>query len=396
MIMVTSDYKGDALLLRVGLSGNATFLEDDAMNMKTAALVCACLLLVCGGRVSGQVQPAPGESSFPALRFIRWVEPKEHSFSVEVPQGWAVDGGVNWLSQIDPQGFIRLRSPDGKINVFMGDPELLSREVPTPAGRAQTGVNEGQIFRTPSGGPALLGRYMTGQEYAKQHVTWRLCREPAWVTGQDLPDVSQAMAAAIAPEARKYNVVAIANAGEVTYTCGVMQGATFATTVIVGEGGPIQIWGVYRVAGFQSADPLHSMEARYIMEHLLASFANDPAWTETLDRRTMQLTGSVMSMQNAATQAQLAASRQQNETLSRLNHPNAGVPSRSTSGTGGSSSRRDVNSTLGTAHVCDAIGRCANVSNTSDSYYMDHSGNVRQGSAGGGAPDNTGVWSRLY
>jgi hypothetical protein len=36
------------------------------------------------------------------------------------------------------------------------------------------------------------------------------------------------------------------------------------------------------------------------------------------------------------------------------------------------------------------------VSNTADSYYMDHSGNVRAGSAGSTPPDNSGVWSRLY
>jgi hypothetical protein len=338
----------------------------------------------------------PSDDGFPALRFAKWVEPKERAFSIEVPQGWAVEGGVNWLSQIDPEGFVRLRSPDGKINVFFGDPEILTREVPTPAGRMQTGVNEGQVFRSPSGGPAMLERYLTGTQYAKEHVTWRLCRSPNWVTEKDLPEVSQALGAAIEPEARKYNIHGTANAGEVTYTCGDMQGAAFATTFIVGQGGPIQIWGVYRVAGFQSADPLHSMEARYIMEHLLATFVIDQRWQDDLDRRTMQLTGSVMSMQNAATEASLAASRQQNETLSRLNHPNAGVPSRSTSGIGGSSSGRDVNTTLGTAHVCDAIGRCATVSNTADSYYMDHSGNVRAGSAGSTPPDNSGVWSRLY
>ena len=370
------------------------------MKMKNASLVFAGLLALGGGGLSGQggkvlTQPGSDQSGFPQLRFVRWVEPREKAFSVDVPQGWAVEGGVNWLGQIDPQGFIRLQSPDRKISVFLGDPELLTRQVPTPAGRMQAGVNEGQVFRSPSGGPAKLERYMTGQQYAKQHVTWRLCQQPTWVTGQDIPDVSRAMAEAIAPETRKYNVVANADAGEVTYTCGTNQGATFATTVIVGEGGPIQIWGVYRVAGFQSADPLHSMEARYIMEHLLATFANDPEWQAALDRRTMQVTGSVMSMQNAATQSALAASRQQNETLSRMNHPNAGVPSRSTSGIGGSSSKRDVNTTLGTAHVCDAIGRCATVSNSADSYYMDHSGNVRAGKASS-APDNTGVWSRLY
>jgi hypothetical protein len=259
----------------------------------------------------------------------------------------------------------------------------------------QSGVNEGQIFRTPAGGPAMLQRYMTGVQYAMQHTTWRMCAQPRWVTSKNLPEVSRAMGDAIEPEARKFNVSAMADAGEVTYTCGDAQGATFATTVTAGHNNPIEIWGVYRVAGFLSEDPLHSMEARYIMEHLLASVVTDPQWQDALDRKTMQVTGGVMSMQNAATQSALAASRQQNETLARLNHPNAGVPSRSTSGIGGSSGGRDVNTTLGTAHVCDAIGRCATVSNTADSYYMDHSGNVRAGTASS-APDNTGVWSRLY
>ena len=278
------------------------------MTWKSASAVCACLMFVSVGKASAQgnripANRGPSDDGFPALRFAKWVEPKERAFSIEVPQGWTVEGGVNWLSQIDPEGFVRLRSPDGKINVFFGDPEILTREVPTPAGRMQTGVNEGQVFRSPSGGPAMLERYLTGTQYAKEHVTWRLCRSPNWVTEKDLPEVSQALGAAIEPEARKYNIHGTANAGEVTYTCGDMQGAAFATTFIVGQGGPIQIWGVYRVAGFQSADPLHSMEARYIMEHLLATFVIDQRWQDDLDRRTMQLTGSVMSMQNAATEA---------------------------------------------------------------------------------------------
>jgi hypothetical protein len=372
------------------------------MNWKSAATLYACFMLSASLPGSAQVlkgstaRPSDG-ADFPALKFTKWVEPKEHSFSVEIPQGWAVEGGVNWLSQIDAEMFLRLKSPNGKVYVYMGDPELLAREVPTPAGKMQTGVNEGQVFRSPSGGPAMLERWRTGSEYAKEHVAWRLCRDPQWVTAKELPDVTRAMATAIAGEIQRFNpnIRGTASAGEATYTCGDMQGATFATTFIVGEGMPIQIWGVYRLAGFQSSDPLHTMEARYIMEHLLATLMIDQQWQAELDRKSIQLTGAVIQMQNAATQSALAASRQQNETLSRMNHPNAGVPSRSSASIGGSSSGRDVNTTLGTAHVCDAIGRCATVSNTADSYYMDHSGNVRAGSAGS-PPDNSGVWSRLY
>jgi len=370
------------------------------MNRKSAAIASACFTLFAAVPISAQVlkgsavRPAT-DAGMPALKFVRWVEPKEHSFSVEIPQGWAVQGGVNWLDQISPQQFLRLKSPNGKIDVYLGDPEIVAREVPTEMGKRQAGVNEGQMFRTPTGAPALLERWRTGSEYAKEHVAWRYCRNPQWVSARELPDATQTMATAIAAELQNFNpnLHGTASAGEATYTCGDAQGAAFSTTFILGEGGPIQVWGVYRLVGFQSSDLLHTMEARYIMEHLLATLVIDPQWQAELDRRTIQVTGSVMKMQNAAVESALAASRQQNETLARMNHPMADLPRRSSAG--GTSSGRDVNTTMGTAHVCDAIGRCATVSTSADAYYMDHAGNVRAGSAGS-PPDNSGVWSRLY
>lgn len=365
------------------------------MKKRMIWLAAAGLAAVSVSQASAQrSKPAPAPTR---IQFVRWTEPREHAFSLEVPRGWSVQGQLTYLSPIDPQSFVRVQSPDKKITVVFGDPELLTREVPTQMGRMQAGVNEGQIFRTQTGGPAMLQRYMTGREYAKAHVTWRLCPNPKWVVERDLPDVSRAMAAAIAPEAARYNLRVNASSGQATFTCGTAQGGLDATTILVGEGGPIQMWSVYRVAGFQSGDPLRTMEARYVMEHMSASHVVDPAWQAALDEKARQLTGAVMSMQNAAVQASLAASRQQNETLARLNHPNTFTPNRGGGGgRGRSGSGSEVNTTLGTARVCDAIGRCATVSTSNDSYYMDHSGNVRAGTTSGSAPDNTGVWSRLY
>ncbi len=364
------------------------------MRINIVSSVSAGLLLISGAHMAASQAPASAPGG---LAFVRWVEPKEHAFSVEIPQGWTAEGGVNWLSSIDPQSFLRIQSPDRRIQAFIGDPELLTREVPTPAGRMQAGVGEGQVFRMPSGGPAKLERYMTGTQYAKQHAMWRICQQPAWVTAQDQPELSKLVAQAIAPEARKYNLQMRidASAGEATFTCGTQQGAVAATTIIAGAGGPIQIWSIYHVAGFLSADPLRTMEARLAMEHMMATLVIDPAWQAELERRTMQVTGAVISMQNAATQSALAASRQQNETLARLNHPNTFSPSRPASGASGSNGSSRYSSS-GNARVCDAIGRCASVTDSGDTYYMDHSGNVRAGSSAGGPPDNSGVWSRLY
>lgn len=357
------------------------------MRYRSLLVIGVVLLSACQAGAQGTA----------GIRFVKWTEPKEHSFSLEIPSGWSVESGVNWLGQIDPQRYIRLQSPNKKITVFFGDPELLIRQVPTAAGRMQAGnVKEGQVFRSPSGGPAMLQRFMTGEEYAKAHTTWRTCPSPNWVMSREDQEMSRAMADAVAPEARRFNLVPEVRSGEATYTCGKMQGATQATTILIGKGGPIQMWMVYRVGGFLSNDPLQSMQARYVMEHVAATFKDDPRWIAEVDRRATELTGAVMNMQNAAVQASLAASRQQNETLSRLNRPNTYSPSSRARSSGSSASGKDVNTTLGTARVCDAIGRCSTVSTSSDSHYMDHSGNVRSGTTSGAPPDKTGVWSRLY
>jgi hypothetical protein len=351
-----------------------------------------------GARITAVVPGSPAvqrDTGLGDVKFVNWVEPNEHSFSVEVPAGWRLDGGLNWLSQIDPQGFVRVRSPDGKLQVFLGDPELLGRQVPNAFSRAQTGAGAGQRFRTPAGGPAMMQRFLTGTQYAKEQVTWRLCPNPIWVAERDLPDVSRALTAAVEPEARKYNATATASAGETSFTCGNVQGAVFAATVL-GSSGPMQAWSVYKLAGFQSSDPLRLMQGRYIMEHMLATVTLNPTWNMNLERRVEQVTGVVISMQNAATQAHLAASRQQNETLARLNHPNAGVSTRPGGGNTGRGKTAGVNTTLGTKRVCDAINRCATVSNDSDNNYMDHSGAVKAGPASGGPPDSSGSWSKVF
>jgi hypothetical protein len=91
-----------------------------------------------------------------------------------------------------------------------------------------------------------------------------------------------------------------------------------------------------------------------------------------------------MEMQNRA-------ARSASDDLARLNHPNAGVNVRP-----GSTQSSSTNTILGTRDVCDAIGRCKTVSNDADTFFMDHSGNVQPGRAGGAPPDNSGVWSPTY
>lgn len=331
---------------------------------------------------------APAQSAPANLSFITWTEPRDHSFTIDVPQGWQLSGGLYWKGATNAQAFVRVQSPDGQLQVFFGDPELLLRQVPDRF-RNPPGVREGQTFTVPTGDSAILQRFMTGSEYAKQHTLWRqLCRNPQWVREADLPDLSNSIADAIAPEVRAMNGVATASAGEAAFACDNAEGAVTATTVLVrDQRSGMQAWVVYKVAGFVSADPLRSMQARYIMERMLASAKLDPQWEQSFNDMVRRKTGSVIAMQNAAFAAQQGAARGAADALARLNHPNAGVTRSSSPRLANSSGNRDV---------CDALGRCKNVSDDGAILFIDRNGNTREGRAGGAPPDNTGVWSRLY
>jgi hypothetical protein len=327
------------------------------------------------------------------VTFDKWVEPKEQCFSVEVPKGWEISGGVHWHSPIDPRSFLRVSSPDHKVRIFIDDPDILQRMVPNPTYN-QMGWTEGRVVQSETG-PILIQRFLTGSQYAQQHAAWRLCRNPRWVKVGELPALSNSITAAIEPLARSSGLLARATAGEAGFLCKEGQGYVFAITVLTASlnpSVPLKSWIVYKLSGFQSSDPISSMQARYIMEHMMATWTFNPRWDQAVHQRVKDVTGRAMAMQNAmAAQVQRNSARNASNDLARLNHPNQGVNVRP-----GERKSSSVNTILGTKEVCDAIGRCKNVSNDYNEIYMDHSGNTRPGRPGGGPPDNSGVWSPTY
>ena len=60
----------------------------------------------------------PGGS---ALVWTRFEDPFEQSFSLEVPKGWTVRGGLFRMGYSDERPMVDLLSPDGFVNVRLGD-----------------------------------------------------------------------------------------------------------------------------------------------------------------------------------------------------------------------------------------------------------------------------------
>jgi len=317
-----------------------------------------------------------------AVEFEKWVEPKEHSFTIEVPRGWQVKGGVNWTGPVDAQRFIRAKSPDGAVLIFIGDPNILPQQVPDP-----TTPREGMEYKTPLGGSVMIQRFMKGSEYARQYVMQgRPCENaPQWVEVAEIPDLVASVTQALEPQMRAYNLNFNVTAGEAGFDCGKLQGLARGVTVLAGSpGSSAKFWMIVKVGGFLTADPMRAMQARYIMNQMMGTMVDDPDWLRAYEDKIRTKTGEGALMQQAEFAVQQNASRRAANDLSRLNHPNEGVATRPGARIADSS---------GNMRMCDAIGRSAVVSNTSGPVFMDHSGNVRQGSSSGAPPDNTGVWS---
>ncbi len=318
------------------------------------------------------------------IKFDNWEDPTERSFTVEVPHGWQVTGGVSWTGPVDAQRWLRAKSPDGTILIYIGDPKILPFQVPdysTP--------REGAVVQS-SRGSVQIQRFLKGVEYAKQYVALgRPCQSaPRFVNESNLPDLANSIAQTLEPQGRAYNLNFAVTAGEAGFLCENVQGFARATTLLGrSPASAQQFWGVIRVAGFVTSDPMKSMEARYIMEHALGTMNESAAWNQAYDEKVMRTTGVLISMQNAQFQVQQNAYRNSQNYLSSLNHPNSGVPSRSGPKLADSSGNR---------RMCDGIGRATTVSNTSGPVFINHSGNIGYGSGSGAAPDNSGVWTQLH
>lgn len=114
-------------------------------------------------------------------------DPVEHAFTVEVPRGWTVKGGLIRMGYSDARPVVDLKSPDGRTNVRLGDVTIPNYFVPN-----QLHSTEGEIYDLGAQAQLTVARYRTGEEYAGRYVQARfksVCRS---LTPQtlNLPDLA--------------------------------------------------------------------------------------------------------------------------------------------------------------------------------------------------------------
>jgi hypothetical protein len=265
---------------------------------------CICAVLALGGiaaSVSSQtLPPTPGSAGMNPGDNVLWTkftDPNENAFTIDVPSGWKVQGGMTRRSALDVSAFLRAISPDGSAMILMGDPG--------PA-----------VFRLPGylAGPAAKA-YVPGQQFARQYAQTSLpslCTSPAFVSGANRPDIASGPFAQAEPKS-KYD------AGEVNFTCTHGGQPTSAYWVAGTYEYPLAVlWGYNLLDGCIAPNSQIALMKRIIL-HMLLSMRSDPNWVKMqqafVDAATRNLNGITVAQQRTfdvnlanakITQAQMA------------------------------------------------------------------------------------------
>ena len=222
------------------------------------------------GVATGQAQPQ--------LKFVRWQDPKEQAFSIEVPQGWRVSGGMFRMAPVDTRSGVELDSPDGRIHVLAGDPQVPPFIQPSPT-LGMTGFREGSWYNSPYGVKVMVRRYATGLQFAREYAASKFQRSCAGfrvVHEQDRADIAGKFGG---------NLQQIGNGvlsqkltfGEVAFTCSVngqpMRGFVFAGTHGTTASG-IGMWKASNIGGYLAAADLTSVAESVLMKMTTSTQVN--------------------------------------------------------------------------------------------------------------------------
>lgn len=230
--------------------------------------ISAAAFLRSRGTIASAAESADG-SAAPAISWTRFQDPYEHAFTLDVPQGWAVKGGLFRLGYSDVRPMIDITSPDGQTNIRMGDVAIPAYAVPN-----QYHPKEGEPYDLGAQAQMTVARYRSGEDFARLYALQRfprLCQklEPQPVDSNP-PVRDYVPPGAPAPSQ--------SSAGQVSYRCESAQGTrvayVYAKTSLFNA-----LWQVTSLASF-IAPAQELPEARDILLHLSQSFQPSGGWIE--------------------------------------------------------------------------------------------------------------------
>lgn len=205
-------------------------------------------------------------TSAQAQNYIKFVDPHEHAFSIDVPQGWNVRGGLLRYSPLAYNFVMQLDSPDGQ-HIKIGDENILPFTAPAPGLPPP-----GSKYPVGQGVVMIVAPYMNGAQFARKwggSVLNKMCQGKLQSHGSsrvNSPSGSQSD-----------------SSGQAVFNCGNNIAYVFATTTLAP--GPATTWvAADSIIGLAPPDKIHNTVD--IIYHMIGSARINPQWMMTQLQRS--------------------------------------------------------------------------------------------------------------
>jgi len=275
-----------------------------------------------GAPVAPTHASAAPPASLGSIKWVRFTDPAEQSFSLDVPSGWKTEGGLVRRGPISIDPFVRSLAPDNSIYLLLGDPDIPGYALPTRLG-AQLGQREGRLYNA-GHATEMIMHYIPGEDYARLFgaATFsKLCGDVRLVKSVNRPDLAQLL--------RPAGSMARMDGGEAFFSCthdkSPAKGYMRAVTYIL-QNGEIGTWGLVLLGGF-IATPGQFDESTAILDHMIVSYKENPEWTARQNQITQATNASIMRehqafMANAQRQYQAASQQlsQESQRYEAMSH----------------------------------------------------------------------------
>ncbi|HYG08657.1 MAG TPA: hypothetical protein VD835_01670, partial [Pyrinomonadaceae bacterium] len=235
-------------------------------------------------RVTHAGQP-PAADPLAGLQFQTWTDPTEDAFSVEVPVGWQVTGGITRPGFLTTLSEFVIRSPDGRVTVRSGDVNFPSKYVVPNMTLMTNGLWEGQF--TSDG--RLIMNYKSALDFASYYVQatiGRNCQNLQWLGGAQRDDRMQALAWYM----QTLGFV-MHTAGEVMFSCEFggrpYIGYQYAETAVTHHSHVATLWDPQALFGFV-ATPESVRLADAVLFRAVNSVQTNPQWMMRQGRMNAQ------------------------------------------------------------------------------------------------------------
>lgn len=298
-----------------------------------------------------------------AIESVRWTDPQEKAFSLEVPARWRVEGGTVRRASVDTVFTVKMTSPDGSMRVTGGDATVPTFVLPNQM-LQWTGFQEGSWYSPGYGVRMQVRRYLPGLQFAEGYVASKMgqagCNALQILQKQDRTVALNGINAQLA-QFRSMGMDLKITGGDVSFTCQQhgrqIVGYYFASTMLTNVQSGMGLWSVDQLYGY-TAPAESEQEAEEVLHRGLKTAEINPQWA------AMQQ-GLASSVSKIATQTNAEIARMSRDSFERQQNINS------------EAMRKWSNAQLGVLDARDPRdGRILKVDNAANYHWIDVNGKI--------------------